>query len=161
MISDAASIEAEPVMIEEFCIRKRLPSFLFKATAQGMEVIKIPPQWSWQLEPVKRVLECLSLPPNWNSYGGKSPSLDTARAAIEFIDMIPYEDPPRPRVIPLSSGGIQLEWHNGERDLEVDFRPDGSALCLKVNAGEDGEEEELKSVSSSDVETLLAWLIAG
>jgi hypothetical protein len=45
--------------------------------------------------------------------------------------------------------------------LEVDFRPDGSALCLKVNAGEDGEEEELKSVSSSDVETLLAWLIAG
>jgi hypothetical protein len=123
-----------------------------------MGVIKVPPEWTWQVEPIKKVLGALLLSENWDSYGGHAPRREAASTAIEIIASIVQEDPPRPRVVPLGTGGIQLEWKNGQRELEVECAPDGSIEALKIEG--DGEGESYPSCTSTDVISLFAWLMA-
>ena len=156
---DAVSVQAWPTMAEEFKDRRILRSYFPQGSAQGVRVIKIPPEWTWQVEPVKRILECLSLPDNWNSYGGHSSSYDAALVAIDFLSVVPFDNPPRPRVVPLPSGGIQLEWSKGQRELDVEFRPDGSIVFLKVQGDSEGEEGKLASFTSTHVNSLVSWLV--
>src|SRR6266849_2374424 len=120
---DAATTQAQPVMREEEVHSPRVERtyYLRPMSTQGVQVVKIPPQWTWQIEPVKRVLECIALKNNWDSYGGKIPSFDTAIAVIDFIDRMPASSSLTPRVVPLSTGGIQLEMSRAGKALEVEF----------------------------------------
>ncbi|HJT19477.1 MAG TPA: hypothetical protein VJ746_03340 [Nitrospira sp.] len=125
--------------------------------------MKIDPQWTWQKEPVLRIAECAVLKEGWDSYGGHPPSFDTVLAAIDLIDAIPQHDPPRPRVVPLSSGGIQLEWKLGQRELDIEIAPDSTYRYLKFDPA--GSNEQLQTeqplTDLSEAENLLAWLISG
>lgn len=162
MINDIASVQAQPTqptLVESFHDQRAVRPYVVKRSAQGVEVIKIPPHWTWQVEPVKRALECLSLTENWDSYGGQTPSHDTVLSVIDFISMIPFDNLPRPRVVPLASGGIQLEWSTGSRELDIEFRPDGLIEFLRVEGDSDGEEGKLVSFTPDHVKSLIAWLI--
>jgi hypothetical protein len=121
-------------------------------------VIKLLPGWTWQLEPIKKILGTMLLPENWDSYGGHTPKREAAETAIQIIASITQKDPPRPRVVPLGTGGIQLEWENGQRELEVECGPDGSVEALKIEG--DREGESCPACTPSDVVNLFAWLMA-
>jgi hypothetical protein len=41
--------------------------------------------------------------------------------ALELVFKTLRDDSPAPSVVPTSSGGLQLEWHTGGIDLEVEF----------------------------------------
>lgn len=166
MIScDAASNLAHPVLWEEEMESHRSArrSFIVKTTSQGNAVVKIDPQWTWQKEPVLRIAECCTLKDNWDSYGGHPPSFDTVLAAIDLIDSIPQHDPPRPRVVPLATGGIQFEWKVGQRELDIEVSPDSTYRYLKFDPSKTGGDlnSEFPLDSLSGVENLLSWLIAG
>ncbi|MEO5631782.1 MAG: hypothetical protein ABIQ24_03665 [Nitrospiraceae bacterium] len=138
-------------------------SYVVRTTSQGVDVVKVDPQWTWQKEPVLRIAECVALKENWDSYGGHPPSFDTVLAAIDLIDAIPQHDPPRPRVVPLATGGIQLEWKVSQRELDIEISPGSTYRYLKfdprITSGE--LDNELPLDSLSDVEDLLSWLITG
>jgi hypothetical protein len=162
MIPDAASIQTQPAFFDECENEMVVRQYVVRHNAQGVEVVKIPPEWTWQLESVKRILECLSLGENWNSYGGHPPSLNTALTAIDLLSVIPYADFPRPRVVPIATGGIQFEWENGRRELDIEVRDDGTIEYLKVDdANPDGEEGRFTSVNSLNLKSLLTWLVTG
>lgn len=159
IMNDAATIQAQPVMREEEFRAPRVerPYFL-RPTSQGVEVIKIPPQWTWQKEPVQRVLACLSLKQNWDSYGGKVPSLDTAIAVISCIDGMPPNNTLIPRIAPLSTGGIQLELRKGSKELEIEFSPNGEVFYLQSDGAQNAEGHT--SVTQDQIISWMTWLTA-
>jgi hypothetical protein len=156
--ADAVTIQSQPTMRHESQQGRQGRACFLYEDAQGMGVIKLPPDWTWQLEPIKKILGALLLPENWDSYGGHTPKTEAAETAIQIIASIVHEDPPRPRVVPLGTGGIQLEWKKGARELEVECGPNGSVEALKVEG--DAEGELCPTHTSADVVNLFAWLMA-
>lgn len=158
MAPDAVTMESQSTMRLEYQQETKSPAHFLSQGVQGVQVIKVPPEWTWQVEPIKKVLAALLLPENWDSYGGHTPRREAAATAIEIIASIVQEDPPRPRVVPLGTGGIQLEWKNGQRELEVECEPDGSIEAIKIEG--DTEGESYPSCTSANVTNLFAWLMA-
>jgi hypothetical protein len=158
MAADAVTIQSQPTMRLEYQQERKSRTHFLRQGVQGVQVIKVPPEWTWQVEPIKKILGTLLLPDNWDSYGGRAPGVGSAAAAIDFIALIAHEDLPRPRVVPLGTGGIQLEWRNGQRELEVEFSPDESIEVLKIEGGSEGEQ--CSSFNTADITSLFAWLLA-
>lgn len=69
-------------------------------------------------------VDLLTLPPNWDSYGASGVDTKVVHAAISFINGFLRPSSPAPRVVPLSSGGLQLEWRRNGVDLEIVFDRD-------------------------------------
>ena len=70
-----------------------------------------------------RLEELLNLKTNWNGHGAGPVSpraADCARAmwaALEGIGMKP------PQLVPLDGGSLQMEWHEGGFDIEIQIMP--------------------------------------
>jgi len=77
-----------------------------------------PPDWA--VPTFRRLGELLELAPNWDSYGACPINPDHARAAIELLMLVMQDDTPAPTVVPTNRGGVQLEWHTGGIDLEIE-----------------------------------------
>jgi hypothetical protein len=67
--------------------------------------------------------DLLTLQPNWDSNGGGAIDPKVIHYAMNFINGLLGPTSPAPRAVPLSSGGVQLEWHRQGVDLEVVFDP--------------------------------------
>lgn len=158
VMDDAISNQVQPAMLEEGQNHRAVRPSVIQRSAQGVKVVKIPPEWTWQCEPVKQLIECLSLKENWNSYGSRPLSEDSVFFAIDFLSAIPHVNPPRPSVVPLPSGRVQLEWRKGERELDIEFWPDGSIEFLKE--GPEGEEKKIPAFTTGHAQSLIAWLLA-
>lgn len=64
----------------------------------------------------------LKLPENWDGHCGKSISVGTFLFAMKMLEDI-CSDPQdvKPQLVPLSYGGIQLEFHSERGDLEIEI----------------------------------------
>lgn len=68
----------------------------------------------------QRLEELRRLKPNWNSYGAQeiNPTvIDYVRSFLEEYGGATHA----PQIVPTNRGGIQIEWHRVDRDLEVQF----------------------------------------
>jgi hypothetical protein len=98
-----------------------------------------PPGWLPLAE--NDLNELLSLPPNWNSYGARPIDPVIVRAAREMLHRLAQPHTPRPNVVPTVRGGVQLEWHTGGIDLELEFSsPDH--VHTYYEEGESSEEAD-------------------
>jgi hypothetical protein len=88
-------------------------------------------------------IDLLTLPPDWNSYGAGANDEGIVLHAMHFISGLLGPASPAPRIVPLSGGGLQLEWHRKGIDLEVVFDRDGRPFFSQRNrlTGEDSEHE--------------------
>jgi hypothetical protein len=80
------------------------------------------PQASWLRDAMRKLAELASLPPNWDSYGGRPLSPEMRLAAGSLIAQIAEPGLPMPAIVPTSDGSIQLEWHERDIDLELRLR---------------------------------------
>jgi hypothetical protein len=55
--------------------------------------------------------ELRKLDPNWDGYNGIPPSKEAISAAKRFMDSL--------FIVPSTDGGVQLEWHVHDVDLEI------------------------------------------
>ena len=74
---------------------------------------------AWEREIVATLCRYLELPSNWDSYGGKPLRLDTGMFALQVLSNIMSETIPLPSIVPISSGGVQFEWHQNDLDIEL------------------------------------------
>ena len=120
-------------------------------------------EWNeWQIDAVKKILSFRSLLPNWDSYGSEPVNERAINVALDLIDYVGFGNVPAPRVIPVSGGGIQLEWVKGNRELEVEIHPHGSIDYLTVHDGEPTDENEIEPREiPPQAERLLSWLSTG
>lgn len=99
--------------------------------------------------PVKyqEVSECIKrftgLAPNWDSYGSSTISVDAVRNAIGILTNLSALGLQPPQAVPMSHGGVQLEWHPVGLDLEIECTPDGRFQVFMEIAGEAPVEGEL------------------
>ncbi len=109
------------------------------------------------LEAIRRAAELLQLPRGWNSYDAAPVSQESLREALTFLLEAATTIPnlASPAVVPTAPGGIQLEWHQGGVDIEVEFNPDDppSWYAEDVASGETAEE-----VLAPNDATLRVWL---
>jgi hypothetical protein len=109
------------------------------------------------------------LPENWDSYAAKAIDRDCiSRGVTIFKELIKLSSVakvkiPAPFVAPLSSGGIQIEWEEGERYLEVSITPD--PLSVDYFAADEAKEGQLSLEgslrSTSALKELLTWFVIG
>jgi hypothetical protein len=78
----------------------------------------------------KKLCELAKLSRGWDSYD----ALPVFPAVIDRVREVLERHPasgPRARIVPTSEGGIQLEWSNGNKEVEIEFHPDGSTTFLQ------------------------------
>lgn len=91
------------------------PALSFEKFARAYDT----PTAAWQVDVVRRLLKLRELPRGWDGYGAPALSLDAAWFTIELLGKIMRPRTPAPQVVPSSVGGIQIEWHEKDIDLEI------------------------------------------
>ena len=112
----------------------------------------------WQVRALQKLASFGLLGANWDSYGSPPLSESVLDAAVDLVSNISFEKVPALRITPISGGGVQLEWEQGERELAVEVRPD---LTFGVSSSDRDAHTEasMRSLSPAAVERLLAgWM---
>jgi hypothetical protein len=88
---------------------------------------------------------------NWNSYGGKPINTDLIKQALSVLGSIMQANSPAPSVVPIGDGGLQIEWHRKQQDLEIVFPSDEVPQFYYRNratgAGQEGFLNELPDLT--------------
>ncbi len=121
---------------------------------------KKPIPW---LEAVLRKIEYLaSLPLNWDSYGSSPPGAEECQHAKSILTLIEQDSFPAPDIVPVSGGGIQLEWQYQERELELEIVANsGSVNFIKIHEDGTTEEDSYPITAREITQGLLRWLFIG
>ncbi|MBW1998506.1 MAG: hypothetical protein JRJ29_11150 [Deltaproteobacteria bacterium] len=130
------------------------------------------PKWSIETrfnQTFQRIGRFAAFPENWDSYGAKAIDRECISQGVsifkELLKLRSLEEGeiPAPFVAPLSSGGIQIEWEEGERYIEVSITPDPLSVDYfatdKAREGQLSLEGPLRSTSA--LKALLTWFVSG
>jgi hypothetical protein len=97
-------------------------AFTFPAKASIYKVVlrnNFLPDW---VKPtISAFIGIQNLSENWDSYGGKAINRDLINQSLFTLGQIMKTDSPAPSVVPMGDGGIQIEWHRKQQDLEIVF----------------------------------------
>jgi len=118
---------------------------------------------TWEAEAYQHALALKDLPDTWDRPGSRKPTIPAINAALKYIEGVAELELfvlGAPFIAPMSDGGVQLEWERGQRQLEIELLPDGSARFLASDAGEITEGELGPMLSPPDVKSLFGWLAA-
>lgn len=75
----------------------------------------------WLPAVIDHMNKLLRLRPGWDSYAAKPPSATFMLEALRFLLRVMADNTQAPTIVPLSEGGVQLEWHRAGVDVEVLF----------------------------------------
>jgi hypothetical protein len=106
------------------------------------ELLVSQPQ-AWLQDAVEKLSAFVALPQNWDSHGSSQISVATANHASQLLTTLCDLGLPAPRLVPTSSGGVQLEWHDDGVDLELELFPDGRIIAVfdDTQSSESWEQE--------------------
>lgn len=106
--------EAASTVVSLLDARRRKP-----ASAAGIVHDTRSRKPAWEKEVVSALCRFLELPEGWDSYGGKPLRHDTGMFALQVLSDVMSESVPSPFVVPVSTGGVQFEWHQNDLDIEL------------------------------------------
>lgn len=86
---------------------------------QSSEAGAIFPWWVPAVE--TRLQQLVSLEDNWNSHGARPTLPSSMLLAVRVIASLVGNQPgrPLPQIVPTRDGGLQLEWHLPEAQIEI------------------------------------------
>ena len=93
--------------------------------------------------------ELTELARGWDGYDGMPVQSQVAEHAHRFLEVIGEHTQIMPDVVPLSNGGLQLEWFVGAYEVEVEIAPNCATLVFEYKR--DGQIEESPISDSLDV----------
>lgn len=132
---------------------------LLQLYAQGLRKWARPTS-SGIAESVDELLNLALLEADWDSYGGQPPSPRALRQAnrlllrADKLFSVSAQDRIRPfAVVPLASGGVQMEWRTNRQDVEVEVKPTGALSYSTVIHTDRGDE--YKSIAEVSQDTTL------
>jgi hypothetical protein len=126
-------------------------------TEQSVEVAFLD-VGSWVSDVFSALTELESLTANWDSYGSPPPQAPALRTARRFLARVPVVGIPAPRVSPVAGGGIGFHWRVVDRDLEIEFFPNGGAEFLKSVGDDETSSQEGPLDTLQDNRELWKWL---
>jgi len=99
------------------------------------------PAMDWLHDANHRLIQLMSLPIGWDGHYGRPVTWTAGSYALQVLQAIMKPHVPLAAIMPLSSGGVQLEWHRKGWDLEIEIvRP--SELHVYTHQLASGREEE-------------------
>ena len=102
-----------------------------------------------------KLSDLMSLPANWDSYGGQPVTVTAAVSALRLLVDVQWMGP-LPSVAPTASGGVQFEWGGDDEGVEVNIHPDGTLTVLMDVAGQ-MHEAVVESLMAPLLSEALAW----
>ena len=119
------------------------------------------PVHAWVGSILQGFANLLTLEANWDGENGKPIAPALVSSALKFVDRILMVDLrlPAPSIVPISDGGLQIEWHRGGKDFEIEFSPDRSIRYYYYDSSTGGEQEGLVTHDLSTVQQLLQHLL--
>ncbi len=96
----------------------------------------------WYRPAVARLKELLALEAGWDGHGAPSLRPDVARYCVQLMGRVLDSDTPPPQIVPLAHGGLQLEWHLRDVDLEIEVKSPSSVSFLFGDRATGAEVEE-------------------
>ena len=105
-------------------------------------VRRVPNWFGPTFESFARIMQ---LPPNWDSYGAEPIRGSVIERAVEALSRVMEDNSPPPSIVPLSDGGLQMEWHLRDQDVEIVITTDEPPSYYYRN--QDGSAEEVLSSS--------------
>ena len=136
------------------------PQLKTNPTYEADQIVSaIDPKW---LAKAKYDLDrIMKLPDNWDSYGSPSIPEVLYKNAENFLISLEAEDIEPPFVAPVSGGGIQFEWQNMDRELEIEFVQSNVFGYLKIIDDEPVDEGQFSFKDYNSVRQLIKWLKMG
>ena len=119
-----------------------------------------PPPWlSSALADIARIA---ALPPGWDGYGSPQLSVEEREQATQLLASITHSDLSAPNIVPVSGGGIQIEWQHCGRELELEIVAGAQeVIFLQVYGDGTTEEGSYPIADVNKTRALLAWLLVG
>ncbi len=115
---------------------------------------------AWQLDALSSLFTVAKLPEGWDGEGSPSPR-HVVPLALQLICAADLDDLPTPQFVPVSGGGLQIEWGADDRELELEILPTGVVEFLQVKDGRPLREGTFFSGDSARTRALLSWLATG
>jgi hypothetical protein len=113
------------------------------------------PQHAW-VEPVKRrLVHICALAVGWDGYRGMPTRFDIAYFAFELLKRVCRASTPAPSIVPLPSGGLQIEWHQDAIDIELAIQTPNT---VDVWIGDPGNGEETELSLTNNLVFLDPWI---
>ncbi len=100
-----------------------------------------PASPAWLDFTTNRLRNLLRLPASWDTYTARPPEKAAAERALDFLFRHHRFTGATPSIVPLTDGGLQLEWHRDGIDVEVVF-PVGEPVELYFYEEVTGQEWE-------------------
>ncbi|HED19572.1 MAG TPA: hypothetical protein ENI74_08740 [Gammaproteobacteria bacterium] len=118
---------------------------------------------AWLNYTIARLSTLSQLRNNWDSYGALPIRLTAHMSAAQLLSLIMSDDIPLPDIVPTPSGGIQIEWHMTNIDLEVEIAANGHLSVFFEDA--QGEHESVDddlgynpSISVGSIPEILGYI---
>ncbi|MBN1805305.1 MAG: hypothetical protein JW837_08650 [Sedimentisphaerales bacterium] len=114
------------------------------------------PTWLSKAKDDLKQLE--QLKEDWDSYGSPPLSPELLKNAEDFLDSIEFENVPSPFIAPVHGGGVQFEWMNNDKELEVEFIDQSVIGYVKLINGKTTDEGEMSFNNRASARELIRWL---
>jgi len=115
---------------------------------------------SWSRSARERVQELARLEENWNTYGSPRISDSAVSETLQLLTDIARLGMPEPKIVPVSGGGLQLEWANGVSEIEIEIFPDKSIQYLLLDSqGEMLDGRIHRREDAAEFAPLTAWYL--
>jgi hypothetical protein len=101
----------------------------------------------WAVAVASKLAEVRALPTGWDGYRGIATRNDVAIFVLRLLGAIARPDTPAPSLVPLPSGGLQLEWHTDTADIELKVVAPFSVEAWVCDPQVDDDEGETRSLS--------------
>ncbi len=95
----------------------------------------------WVVDVLDRLIELHELPVDWDHHGAPPIDEKDIGAALNVLNEVMAPDTPPPAIVPISGGGLQMEWHRASLDVEivVGLGDDDGLYLREVNSGREWE----------------------
>lgn len=105
-----------------------------------------------------KLAELSELPENWDTYGSQRIQPAAKKTASNLLWRVYSLGMPVPHLVPVSGGGIQMEWQQNKRELELEILPNGEILFLVVDENEGMQEGRVPHRLLPTLKNLADWL---
>jgi hypothetical protein len=110
---------------------------------------------SWSGDVTKRLSELVGLSVGWDGYTGRPVDFAIACFAHQLTLTVCVHGAPCPSLVPGSDGTLQVEWHAGGFDIELDILAVNKVRAWRADA-RTGREDELEL--SVDFAAVYQWM---
>ena len=119
-------------------------------------VVYEPVTEDWRPRVEQRLAKLSAYAEGWDGYSAMPPQPSIIAYARSTLNSVMMPSTPAPSIVPLSGGGLQLEWHTNGYDIELAIYAAGEAE-LSVSYPDDREpiEDKVITVSLYDLSAVI------